>query len=118
MRTFPPNWKMANAAATASRMRMKTRMRKRRAHMLRAVREAYPDCHRPRIEAAVQCVDAEKEGIRMSIFSKIKDAIFGHKPAAPTQPQPETAGASAAPATTQPPTFNPTPETVDVGAVL
>lgn len=50
----------------------------------------------------------------MSIFSKIKDAIFGHK--AQAQPVPETAGAGAAP---QPaPTFNPTPDTVDVGAVL
>jgi hypothetical protein len=49
----------------------------------------------------------------MSIFSKIKDAIFGRK--ANAQPVPETAGA----APVQPaPTFNPTPETVDVGAVL
>ena len=53
----------------------------------------------------------------MSIFSKIKDAIFGHKGKAP-----ETAGADAgatAGGTIQPaPTFNPTAETVDVGAVL
>ncbi|MEO6432629.1 MAG: DUF3597 domain-containing protein [Sphingomicrobium sp.] len=48
----------------------------------------------------------------MSIFSKIKDAIFGHK--AQAQPMPETTGASAQPT----PTFNPTPGTVDVGAVL
>lgn len=52
----------------------------------------------------------------MSIFSKIKDAIFGHKAEARPAPQPvpETAGASAAPA----PAFEPTPETVNVGAVL
>ena len=52
----------------------------------------------------------------MSIFSKIKDAIFGQKAAPQAQPAqvPETAGAPIAPA----PTFNPTPETVDVGAVL
>lgn len=43
----------------------------------------------------------------MSIFSKIKDAIFGHKSA---QVQvPEGAGA---------PTFNPNAQNVDVGAVL
>ena len=54
----------------------------------------------------------------MSIFSKIKDAIFGHKAEATRAPQPvpETAGAPAAPAPA--PTFNPTPETVNVGAVL
>lgn len=53
----------------------------------------------------------------MSIFSKIKDAIFGKAEArAAPQPVPETADASAAPAPT--PTFNPTPETVNVGAVL
>ena len=55
----------------------------------------------------------------MSIFSKIKDAIFGKAKAQPSPqaqpaPVPETAGAPAQPA----PTFNPTPETVDVGAVL
>ena len=49
----------------------------------------------------------------MSIFSKIKDAIFGHK--AEAQPMPETADAGAAQPT---PTFNPTPQSVDVGAVL
>ena len=50
----------------------------------------------------------------MSIFSKIKDAIFGRK--AQAQPMPETAGAGTA---AQPaPTFNPTPDSVDVGAVL
>lgn len=56
----------------------------------------------------------------MSIFSKIKDAIFGRK--AEAQPIPEDAGASAgagAGAAIQPaPTFTPTPQTVDVGAVL
>ena len=56
----------------------------------------------------------------MSIFSKIKDAIFGRKSEA--QPVPESAGASAgaeAGEAIQPaPTFNPTPATVDVGAVL
>jgi hypothetical protein len=55
----------------------------------------------------------------MSIFSKIKDAIFGHHAAAPA---PETAGADAGAAvgeTVQPaPTFAPTPQNVDVGAVL
>jgi hypothetical protein len=53
----------------------------------------------------------------MSIFSKIKDAIFGKAKAQPSpqaQPVPETAGAPPSPA----PTFSPTPETVDVGAVL
>lgn len=56
----------------------------------------------------------------MSIFSKIKDAIFGGK--AHAQPVPESAGASAgadARASIQPaPTFTPTPQNVDVGAVL
>ena len=56
----------------------------------------------------------------MGIFSKIKDAIFGGK--ADAQPVPENAGASAgagAGEAIQPaPTFTPTPETVDVGAVL
>jgi len=55
----------------------------------------------------------------MSIFSKIKDAIFGHKAAAPAQAQPVPETAGATPSAAQPaPTFNPTPETVDVGAVL
>jgi hypothetical protein len=55
----------------------------------------------------------------MSIFSKIKDAIFGHKTT------PEAAGADAGSAiggetqTIQPaPTFTPTTQNVDVGAVL
>ena len=54
----------------------------------------------------------------MSIFSKIKDAIFGHKTT------PEEAGADAGATiggttTTQPaPTFTPTTQNVDVGAVL
>lgn len=55
----------------------------------------------------------------MSIFSKIKDAIFGHKTT------PETAGADTGAAiggatqATQPaPTFTPTTQNVDVGAVL
>ena len=56
----------------------------------------------------------------MGIFSKIKDAIFGGK--AEAQPVPESTGATAgnsAGASVQPaPTFNPTPQTVDVGAVL
>ncbi|MES2001602.1 MAG: DUF3597 domain-containing protein [Pseudomonadota bacterium] len=56
----------------------------------------------------------------MSIFSKIKDAIFGRK--AEAQPIPESAGAAAgagAGGAIQPaPTFNPTPQSVDVGAVL
>ena len=56
----------------------------------------------------------------MSIFSKIKDAIFGRK--AEAQPIPEGAGAAAgagAGAAIQPaPSFTPTPQTVDVGAVL
>ena len=56
----------------------------------------------------------------MSIFSKIKDAIFGRK--AESQPIPESAGASAgagAGEAIQPaPSFTPTPQTVDVGAVL
>ena len=52
----------------------------------------------------------------MSIFGKIKDAIFRHHAAQQqSQPVPETAGAAPA----QPaPTFNPTPQSVDVGAVL
>ena len=55
----------------------------------------------------------------MSIFSKIKDAIFGRK--AQAQPMPESAGAAAggaAGASGPAPTFTPTPENVDVGAVL
>jgi len=52
----------------------------------------------------------------MSIFGKIKDAIFGHKTT------PEVAGADAGAAiggTAQPaPTFAPSTQTVDVGAVL
>ena len=53
----------------------------------------------------------------MSIFSKIKDAIFGKAEArAAPQSVPETADASVAPAPA--PAFNPTPETVNVGAVL
>ncbi len=50
----------------------------------------------------------------MSIFSKIKDAIFGHK-SVQAQQVPEGAGAGAG----QPaPDFSPTPQNVDVGAVL
>ena len=56
----------------------------------------------------------------MSIFSKIKDAIFGHH--AQAQPVPEsagsTAGAGAGEAIQPAPTFSPTPQNVDVGAVL
>ena len=52
----------------------------------------------------------------MSIFGKIRDAIFGHRAQAQPAPIPETADAGAAP---QPaPEFHPTPETVNVGAVL
>ena len=55
----------------------------------------------------------------MSIFSKIKDAIFGHKAHAQPVPAPEPAGAPPTAQAPQPaPTFNPTPQTVDVGAVL
>ena len=54
----------------------------------------------------------------MSIFSKIKDAIFGHR----TTPQEAGADAGAAiggAPTAQPaPTFTPTAQNVDVGAVL
>lgn len=56
----------------------------------------------------------------MGIFSKIKDAIFGSK--AQAQPVPENAGASAGAgageAIRPAPTFTPTPQTIDVGAVL
>jgi hypothetical protein len=56
----------------------------------------------------------------MGIFSKIKDAIFGGK--AQAQPVPESAGAEAgagAGESLRPsPTFTPTPQSVDVGAVL
>ena len=56
----------------------------------------------------------------MGIFSKIKDAIFGGK--ANAQPIPESsgasAGASAGEAIQPAPTFTPTPQSVDVGAVL
>jgi hypothetical protein len=53
----------------------------------------------------------------MSIFSSIKDAIFGHKSQPPVSaPSPVPTSSTAAPA----PTPAPTPETaqVDVGAVL
>ena len=52
----------------------------------------------------------------MSIFGKIRDAIFGHRAQAQPAPIPETASADvpAQPA----PEFHPTPETVNVGAVL
>lgn len=50
----------------------------------------------------------------MSLFGKIKDVIFGHRAEAKVAPVPEPAGAEAQPA----PEFRPTPETVDVGAVL
>ena len=52
----------------------------------------------------------------MSIFSKIKDAIFGQRAEAKPTPVPEAADAGTA---AQPiPEFRPTPENVDVGAVL
>ena len=52
----------------------------------------------------------------MSIFGKIRDAIFGHRAEARPAPVPETVdmGAPAQPV----PEFHPTPETVNVGAVL
>lgn len=52
----------------------------------------------------------------MSLFGKIKDAIFGHRAEAKPAPVPETADAGTA---TQPaPEFHPTPQNVNVGAVL
>jgi hypothetical protein len=56
----------------------------------------------------------------MSIFSKIKDAIFGHKAAAPTPatpaPQPETGVGDTATTTAPAPTL--APQQVDVEEVL
>ncbi|HET7709379.1 MAG TPA: DUF3597 domain-containing protein [Sphingomicrobium sp.] len=52
----------------------------------------------------------------MSIFSKIKNVIFGQRAEARPNPVPEPAGAEASVAPA--PEFRPTPETVDVGAVL
>ncbi|GAA4717386.1 DUF3597 domain-containing protein [Sphingomonas lutea] len=54
----------------------------------------------------------------MSIFSKIKDAIFGRKAEARPAPQPVPQSTDATTSAPTAPTFNPTPETVDVGAVL
>ncbi len=53
----------------------------------------------------------------MSIFSKIKDSIFGHKSAPKAAPTPQPTGASTIQATTQP---HPQPQTqqVDVDQVL
>lgn len=52
----------------------------------------------------------------MSLFGKIKDAIFGHRAEAKVAPVPETANAGTA---AQPaPEFQPTPQNVNVGAVL
>ena len=53
----------------------------------------------------------------MGIFSKIKDAIFGREAKAQV---PENAGATAGEAAgaAAAPKFNPTPQSVDVGAVL
>ena len=53
----------------------------------------------------------------MSIFSKIKDAIFGHKAAAPA-PTPEVAQATTATTTTAPSPALETPQPVDVEQVL
>ncbi|WP_375383212.1 DUF3597 domain-containing protein [uncultured Sphingomonas sp.] len=54
----------------------------------------------------------------MSIFSAIKNAIFGHKSAQPAAPAATTAPATA-PAATAAPAAAPTPQQpVDVGAVL
>lgn len=52
----------------------------------------------------------------MSIFSRIKDAIFGHKSAAPA-PTPEPAQTTAATATAPSPTLE-QPQPVDVEQVL
>jgi len=54
----------------------------------------------------------------MSIFSKIKDAIFGHKTAAPATPapQPETGTGDTTTATAPAPTL--APQQVDVEEVL
>ena len=54
----------------------------------------------------------------MSIFSKIKDAIFGHKAAAPATPapQPETGTGDTTTATAPAPTL--APQQVDVEEVL
>jgi len=59
----------------------------------------------------------------MSIFSRIKDKIFGHREAkaapAPSAPTPSTAPASQDTATiTAPPPQSAAPQSVDVGAVL
>ena len=53
----------------------------------------------------------------MSIFSKIKDAIFGHKAAAPA-PAPEIAQQDTAATTTAPAPTLETPQPVDVEQVL
>jgi len=53
----------------------------------------------------------------MSIFSKIKDAIFGHKAAAPV-PAPEIAQQDTAATTTAPAPTLETPQPVDVEQVL
>ena len=54
----------------------------------------------------------------MSIFSRIKDAIFGHKAAAPTETaQPVPTGAEVAQGTQPAPTLE-QPQQVDVEAVL
>ena len=52
----------------------------------------------------------------MSIFSKIKDVIFGQRAEARSAPAPEPAGAGTP--IQSAPEFRPTPETVNVGAVL
>ena len=54
----------------------------------------------------------------MSIFSKIKAVIFGHRAEAKPAPTPEPAGAGAEAPIQPAPEFRPTPETVNVGAVL
>ncbi len=56
----------------------------------------------------------------MGIFSKIKDAIFGHKPApAPTpQPAPQAQTPSAAPKPAPAPTPAAAPQPVDIEQVL
>lgn len=55
----------------------------------------------------------------MSIFGKIKDAIFGRKAEAKPLPEATPVGTGAPVQPAEPaPEFRPTPETVNVGAVL
>ena len=54
----------------------------------------------------------------MSIFSKIKDAIFGRKDAAPANPAPAPSGQSGGTITGTAPSPSPTMQDVDVEQVL